>query len=318
MKTVFKAVEQDQTKDGAFKTYYDNCPSNELEVSLDKSIESPGFQSLIIEELIELKDESLGGEIDRAVISLLSQAILKSGTYVWRFNPTTEFNYPVDNDDTAVAQKAIILLRKSPIFFNPAGLDILLYHENSWLKDINNQALWLSENEQAIPTFTEKIGNSIDPVVNANILNTYILIDEENEEHKQKIKEGIANYLKDCIRKISNTEMSKISKYYLYNSFFTYQISKIQKEEELFEKESIDTLKEISHNNLPKNTLDAALSVLTLKNLDDQDERLNAYLKEKQDNFAKPYALFRRIRGNIYFASPALNSLLCYKAVNGR
>jgi len=318
MKELNKLLQKNQTKEGYFYTYCSTNPSSNLEISNKVNIKSPGIHSLILEELTKLDNQSLNWRLNHGLSVLLENAEKYNDFYVWKFaKPFNDFEYTHDFDDTAVAIMGIILSNPLEIveFFKNNGKysQDLLYPNENYKKLIKSNALWISEKESTLLTFMNREeNNSIDATVNANILYTLALSNSKKSELESRLVKGLGGYINSNLFGI---ELDKVSKYYLYDNFFSYIVSKIQKVKGIFPNKDIDIIKEKIHSLKPKNVLDASLGILSLRNFGDYNKNLDKYLVQNENKSNKNYALFRRRRKNLYFGSPLLTYLYSSKAL---
>lgn len=283
-----------QELSGNFKTYYSIGCDKDFGISSSSFIESPGLHSVILEEF------GLNKDCSKEVNNLLNSVEDYNGTYVWRFSNKDKFDYPSDFDDTAVAMSSLLLNNWN----NHKVLE-------NYYKLIDEKAFWISEDQIAIPTYIgEKNQDAIDFTVNLNILYSVVL-SKSQEGLERKLTSFVNQYLTSTLfdKKIEN-----VSKYYLYDSFATYIFSKIQKIKPIFSNDSIERVENKLRKNKPKNILDASLGSLTFKNLE-KENFLFPYLRNNENKSQNNYALFRWRKGNIYFGSPLLTSLVFDKAM---
>ncbi len=293
-----RLIEENQSEGGLFRSYYSTHPSGNLEIKPEGNIESPFIHSLILEQLYGFDEPLIQKRAELAKKALLNLGEKYEGFQVWRFVPPfNDFQYPPDFDDTAVAVRALVISNRDS--------------SGELKRNYSNLAkyygVWVSEGETILPTFMNRGGgNSIDFVVNVNALQTLALCrDTKNEHLLAKTLERFVN------SDLFDKPIEDVSRYYLYRSSFSYPFSTIQKVKGYFDGETIDRVKEKAHILKPKNSLEASLNLLSLRNLGETPSREQLQHLEDSD---KMHALFRRRRGNLYFGSPLLDYLFMLKA----
>ena len=338
---------EEQTRDGLFPTYRSentNDFSKPINQEKSESLDNPGLHYFITEKLLRnhKNNPKIAISFKHGLKVVFDNAINYNGDYFWRWlkNPNRpDYIYPPDHDDTARAMATIETAKelmpdlikyfeengKYPSHLINQDYTTLLLKDLFWVDENFKPIFDDSRKEKGVFTFVRKLGfkgdNEIDPVVNLNILYSYLLYLGNKQKEKDSIVEGIGTYLSKFVlsNKFDNT-FEELSRFYLSHALFANIFSDVVGlDSNVFSENVKGRVVEKMRVYKSRNVLETAFSTGALLKLGYKGEEINKGINEiveSSDNGIWPACPFyQHKRLNHLFGSKAATSVFCLETL---